>query len=125
MSIITDYKVTFGIKKIHDSNLKFMRSISYSLDSIIVNFRNAIDCDNLLEAINRRLGISQQGEIIYPTQSLQIITISYTLTKIYHDMEAYDLNPNITPDYSLPTADFKEIVKAWRNFVVNDSGLLT
>lgn len=102
-----------------------MRSISYSLDSIIVNFRNVIDCDNLLEAINRRSDISQQGEIIYPTQSLQIIKISYTTTKIYHDSSAYDSNPNITANYTLPTADFKEIIKAWRNFVVNGSGLLT
>lgn len=102
-----------------------MRSISYSLDSIIANFRNVIDCDNLIETINRRSNISQNGEIIYPTQSLQIIAISYTLTKIYHDMEAYDLNPNITPDYSLPTSDFKEIVKAWRNFVNDDNTLQT
>lgn len=125
MSILTNYKVTFGIKKIHNSNFKFMRSISYSLDAIIVNFRSVIDCDHLLKVINLSSDISQQGETVYTTQSLQIITISYTLTKIYHDREAYDLNPNITPDYSLPTADFKEIVKTWRNFVNDDNTLQT
>ncbi|MCD1115261.1 hypothetical protein [Chryseobacterium turcicum] len=121
MNTLTDYKVTFGIKKIHGFNIKFMHSISYSLDSIIATFRSIIGCDHLLEVINLSSNVSQQGETVYTTQSLQIITISYTLTKIYHDMEAYDLNPNITPDYSLPTADFKEIVKAWRNFVTNGS----
>lgn len=128
MSILKEYKINFGVKKIHDSNIKFMRSISYSLDSIIANFISIIDCDELLEAINRRSNISQQGEIIYPTQSLQIIKISYTTTQIYHDSAAYDSNPNITADYTLPTADFKEIVKVWRNFVKGDDangGLLT
>ena len=125
MSTLTDYKVTFGIKKINSSNIKFMHSISYSLDSIIADFVSVIGCDHLLKVINLSSDISQHGETVYTTQSLQIVTISYTLTKIYHNMEAYDLNPNITPDYSLPTVDFKEIIKAWRNFINDDNKLQT
>lgn len=125
MNTLTDYKVTFGIKKIHNSNIKFMHSISYSLDSIIADFVSIIGCDHLLKVINLSSDIFQKGETVYTTQSLQIITISYNLTKLYHDMKAYDVNPNITPDYTLPTSDFKEIVKAWRNFVNDDNTLQT
>lgn len=121
MSTLTDYNVSFEMKKINNFYIKFMHSSNFYLESIIADFVSITSCDNLLEAIGRRSNISQNGDIIYPTQSLQLITISYTTTKIYHDSVAYDSNPNITPDYSLPTADFKEIVKAWRNFVKDET----
>lgn len=94
-----------------------MQSANFFLDSVIADFVNIIGCDNLLEAINRRSDTFQRGEIIYTTQSLQHIIISYSLTKIYHDSEKYNVNPAITPDFTLPTSDFREIVLAWRNFI--------
>jgi hypothetical protein len=126
MSILTDYNVTFGVKKVRNSNVKFIRSINPILDAIISDFRGVNHCDNLLGAINDVLNVGQQGGVIYPTLSLQVIRISFTTTKIYRDPSAFDLNinPSFAADYTLPTADFKEIVKAWRNFVVNGN-LLT
>lgn len=46
-----------------------------------------------------------------------MIRIGYSDTKFYHDVDKYNANPNIVPGGTIPTADFKEIVKVWRNFV--------
>ncbi|REC63580.1 hypothetical protein DRF65_05670 [Chryseobacterium pennae] len=119
MSIVIDYKISFGVKRIHDRDFKFIRTISSSLDSIITEFRNIINCDNLLGAINLKLAPSSPGEILYTTQGLQLIKITHATTEIYRDSARYDSNPDITADFTLPTADFKEIVKIWREFVVN------
>ena len=118
MSTLTDYKITFGIKKIHDRDFKFIRSISFSLDSVIAEFRNIIHCNSLLEAISLKMDPSSQGEILYTTQGLQLIKITHATTK-------YDSNPNITADFTLPTTDFMVIVKAWKNFISNGGALLT
>lgn len=122
MSIITEYKISFGVKKIHDRDFKFMRSIHYSLDSVITDFRNIVNCDNLLGAINSIMESPSPGEILYTTQGLQLIKITHSTTEIYRDSAKYDSNPGIASDYTLPTADFKEIVIVWRNFVVNGEG---
>lgn len=121
MDALSYYHIVFCLKKINNSHIKFMSSSSYSLESIIANFVSITSCDNLLEAINRRSNITQNGDLIYPTQSLQIIKISDDNTKIYHDSEAFYDDPNIAADYILPTADFKEIIIAWRNFVGNNN----
>lgn len=127
MSILTDYKISFGVKKIHNTDFKFLNSISPSLNAILFEFGNVIDCDALLEVIYLRVSNPIQSEdILYTTQGLQMIRIGFSLTRLYHDAEAYDTNPNTTPAYNLPTADFKEIVKAWKNFITNgNSGVLT
>ncbi|MCD1115266.1 hypothetical protein [Chryseobacterium turcicum] len=126
MSIITDYKISFGVRKIHNTNFKFISSTRPSLNAILFEFRSITSCDDLLSAIDLRLDNSPQSEDFFiPTQGLQMIRIGYSETKLYHDENKYDANPNIAPGDILPTAEFKEIVKAWRNFVVNDSGLLT
>ncbi len=119
MSITTDYKISFGVKKIHDRDFKFMRSINYSLDSVITDFRNILNCDNLLGAINSIMESPSPGEILYTTEGLQLIKITHTTTEIYRDSAKYDSDPGITADFILPTADFKEIVIIWRNFVYN------
>lgn len=121
MTTLSDYQITFGIKKNHDRDLKFMRSINYSLDSVVTEFRNILNCDNLLGAINSKMEPSSPGEIRYTTQGLQLIKITHATTEIYRDSAKHDSDPDIPADYTLPTADFQEIVKAWRNFVVNGS----
>lgn len=127
MSILSDYKISFRVQKIHNTNFKFIDSVSPSLDAILFEFGNVIHCDALLEVINLRISNAPQSEdVLYTTQGLQMIKIGYSVTRLYHDVEVYDANPNTTSAYSLPTADFKEIVKAWRNFITNgSSGLLT
>ncbi|MGG7551213.1 hypothetical protein ACQ7CX_11390 [Chryseobacterium arthrosphaerae] len=122
MSIITEYKISFGVKKIDDRDFKFIRSINYSLDSVITDFRNILNCDNLLGAINSIMESPSPGEILYTTQGLQLIKITHSTTEIYRDSVKHDSDPGITADYTLPTEDFKEIVIVWRNFVVNGEG---
>lgn len=117
MTTLSDYQIIFGIKKIHDKDLKFMRSINYSLDSVITEFRNILNCDNLLGAINSKMEPSSPGEILYTTQGLQLIKIRHTTTEIYLDSVKHDSDPGIPADYTLPTTDFQEIVKAWRDFI--------
>ncbi|MCD9575452.1 hypothetical protein [Flavobacterium soyae] len=51
------------------------------------------------------------------TQSLYFAEIYRNETKIYQDLEAWEQNNNITPDFVLPTTDFKVIVEAWRDFL--------
>jgi hypothetical protein len=62
VSILTDYNITFGIKEILNSKVKFMRSMSPDLDSIIAEYRGINSCDNLLGAINCRTHRSQKEE---------------------------------------------------------------
>lgn len=121
MSIIKDYKIVFGVRKIHNTNFKLMSSISPSLDAIFFEFRTITSCDDLIRAIDLRLDNSPQSEDFFiPTQGLQMIKIGYSETKLYHDENKYDANPNIAPGDTLPTKDFKEVVKLWRDFVAND-----
>ncbi|MCD1115265.1 hypothetical protein [Chryseobacterium turcicum] len=126
MSIITDYKISFGVRKIHEKNFKLMSSTSPSLDAIFFEFRTITSCDSLIRMINAVLDNPPQSEdVLFYTQGLQMLKIGYSETKLYHDVNKYDANPNIAPGDILPTADLREIVKVWRNFVVNGSGLLT
>ncbi|WP_241330719.1 hypothetical protein [Chryseobacterium arthrosphaerae] len=123
MSVLEDYKVSFIIKRIHNSDYKLMQSISPALDGIFFEFRRIEECDILLEIINAQLRNSESGEYFFPTQGLGLIIITHFMTSIYIDVEKYDTNPEVNPevnaDYTLPTADLKEIVEAWKNFVVN------
>ncbi|KPH15148.1 hypothetical protein [Chryseobacterium sp. ERMR1:04] len=129
MSIITDYKIVFGVRKIHNMNYKLISSINPSLDAILFEFSSVTSCDSLIRTTGLVLDSSPQLEdVLIFTQGLQVIKIGYSETKLYHDENKYDANPNITAAYTLPTADFKEIVKVWRNFVKGDDangGLLT
>lgn len=129
MSIITDYQISFGVRKIHNTNFKFMSSISPSLNAILFEFSSVTSCDDLIKAIGFRLDASPQSDdFCIETQGLQMIKVGYSEIKLYHDVNKYDANPNIAAAYTLPTTDFREIVKVWRNFVNSDNsngGLLT
>jgi hypothetical protein len=72
--------------------------------------------NKLLNSINKVLS----GEIPIAggqTQSLYLVEIKISDTKIYRDMEAWEEDNNITPDFILPTAHFKVIVEAWRDYL--------
>lgn len=125
MNIITDYQISFGVRKIHNTNFKFISSIRPSLNAILFEFRSTTSCDDLLIAIDLRLDNPPQSEDFFiPTQGLQMIKIGYSETKFYHDINKYDANPNIAAGDTLPTEDFREIVKLWRNFVKDGSTIL-
>lgn len=65
MSVLEDYKVSFIIKRIHNSDYKLMQSISPALDGIFFEFRRIEECDILLEIINAQLRNSQSGEYFF------------------------------------------------------------
>lgn len=120
MNVLTDYKISFGVHKIHNTDFKFISSINPYLDGMLSEFGNVIHCDVLLDVINQRMSKPLQSEdFLYTTQGLQMIKIGFSETKLYHDVEEYEANTGMTANYTLPTIDFKEIVEAWRNFVVN------
>ncbi|KPH15147.1 hypothetical protein [Chryseobacterium sp. ERMR1:04] len=106
-----------------------MSSISPSLNAILFEFSSLTSCDSLIRTTGLVLDSSPQLEdVLIFTQGLQVIKIGYSETKLYHDENKYDANPNIAAAYTLPTTDFREIVKVWRNFVKGDDangGLLT
>jgi len=52
------------------------------------------------------------------TQSMYLANINIVETKIYQDIEAWEEDNNITPDFVLPTSDFKIIVEAWRDYLL-------
>lgn len=129
MNVLTDYKLSFFIKRMGNSDFKLLKSISPTLDEIFFEFRYREECDMLLEIINIQLHNPQSGEYFFPTQGLQLIIVTHSMTSIYSDVEKYDTNPEVNnevdADYTLPTADFREIVKVWNNFISNENPLLT
>jgi hypothetical protein len=126
MDIITDYQISVGIRKIHNKDFKLISSNRPSLNTILFEFRTVTSCDSLIRMITAVLDNPQQSEdVLFYTQGLQIIKMGYSETKFYHDENKYDANPNIPPGDTIPTTDFMEIVKLWRNFVNGDNTLLT
>lgn len=125
MSILIDYKIKFGFKKHFNQEDKFIKSISPVLDGVIIEFCTPSRCDQLLKALDDMISNSQSGESWFQTQGMVLIKIRHTTTSFFEDPYDFDSNPNGNGDYTLPTSDFEEIVKAWRNFVASGSGLLT
>lgn len=126
MSILIDYKIKFGVKKHFNQEDKFMKSINPVLDGLIIEFYTVSRCDQLLNALDQMINNSQLGENWFQTQGMILIKIKHSTTSIFEDPQEFDLNPNGNGDYTLPTTDFREIVRAWKNFVSNGNlGLLT
>jgi len=46
-----------------------------------------------------------------------MLIITNTQTKIYKDIDAWEQNNNVNPNFVLPTSDFKIVVEAWRQFL--------
>lgn len=112
-SVLSDYKIQllnrprFG---------KGISSINTWLSAYLDDYYYYDAANKLLDSINRVLN----GEIPIAggqTQSLYLADIRINETKIYRDMEAWEENNNITPDFVLPTAHFKVIVEAWRDYL--------
>lgn len=52
-------------------------------------------------------------------QSMYLANINIVKTKIYQDIEAWEEDNNITPDFVLPTSYFKVIVEAWKDYLLH------
>ncbi len=75
------------------------------------------DATRLLSGISRIVEENDSNNYDFYTQSEQLAVINNHETKIYHDLQAYEENNQIIPDFTLPTPHFKTIVEAWKNFL--------
>ena len=116
MSVLNQYKVKFMVRNLFNTNVKSILTISDMLSAYITDLNTANKVNQLLNDITEVLNH------IHPlgggqTQSTYLAHITATETKIYQDMEEWEENNNIQPDFTLPTSDFKVIVEAWRDYL--------
>jgi hypothetical protein len=111
--ILKKYDVAFFKKSILGRNVLGVTSISLMLSQYISDCDNVVDTDILLEAIDGVIK-EETDRIINSSNSLATIDINIDVAKFYDD-PGFDNN---TQFFSLPTSDFKEIVLAWRAFLL-------
>jgi hypothetical protein len=112
MSVLSDYNV-----KLYN-NTQFEKqifSINTWLSAYIYSHSTLNKANQLLNLINDTLIAPPNSVSEMPTQGMYIAIISPTETKIYHDIDNW--MDNLTADFTLPTAHFKVIVEAWRNYL--------
>ncbi len=115
MGTISDYKVKFYIADIYGPR-KCISSVNEYLSDYISDFYNLVDSNNLLSDINSVLNghIPKCGGA---SRSLIYAIHEVSQTRIYSHANDYYENNSILPDYVLPTADFKQILKKWKEFL--------
>lgn len=116
MSVLSNYKVRFSIKNIFNQNFKSMNTVNDMLTVYITDHNTIQKVNQLLDDINAVLNNN------YPlgggqTQIMYLSRISAAETKIYQDMEDWEQDNSIQPDFTLPTTDLKVIVEAWRDYL--------
>ncbi len=113
--ILNQYKVKFS-KPSHFLT-KHISTIDETMSAFIWCHYTLNNANNLLNFVNEIISSNSSVFEDYYTQSEQIALINSTVTKFYFDMDAYLDNNNIAPDFTLPTAHFKVIVEAWRDYL--------
>ena len=116
MSILNNYQVKFIMRNSHGKQVKSLNTSNTWLSALITEYYTIDRINDILSEINGVLN----G--IYPlaggvTQSLYLSRITIIETKIYQDLEAWEQNNNIQPDFVLPTSHFKVILEAWKEFL--------
>ena len=114
--LLKQYEVSFRVQRFFNQDFKKMDTVNDMLTVYITDHNTLMRANNLLEDIIAVLN----GK--YPlgggqTQSLYLANVTATETKIYFDLEKWEEDNNIKPDYVLPTSDFKVIVEVWRDFL--------
>ncbi|MEC5157473.1 hypothetical protein [Chryseobacterium sp. MP_3.2] len=117
MSTISKYKIQFGIKNIFNTDHKFMSFTNTFLDNFITDFYDVSGSTQLLNAIKDVINKPLEGDMFFPSQGLQLAIITTQITKIYDEQDKFYENENSSPDFQLPTSDFKVIVEVWRDFL--------
>jgi hypothetical protein len=118
--MVQDYQVKFELKKFFDKEFKGIYTTSDLLSSYIVEHNNLKKANLLSAEINAVLnGTKTSGG--WDTQGLLLAKITASETKLYDDFEAWAENNNIAPSFVLPTPDFKVIVEAWRDNLLEET----
>lgn len=115
MSVLEKYAVRFHL---HDKlKIKTMSSIDGWLSAYITStsYHSPIAMDVLIAACDYSI---DGGEEMTPmdTEEMYMAEIGKKSTKICRDIDIWG-EGGATPDFELPTVDFKEIVLAWRKYI--------
>lgn len=116
MSILNNYQVKFSKRNSHGKQVKSLSALNTWLSAVISDYYTVDRANHLLTDVNSVLNgtnINRGGA----TQSLYLVHISNNETKIYSDLDEWEANNNVAPDFVLPTAHFKVILEAWINYL--------
>lgn len=120
MTALEKYKISFVKVARFNGRIK-VHSVNDYFSSFLGEHRTIYDATELVNGINDAINNSlQDPERGFPTQGMLIAVIDATQTKIYDDLKAYATNHGIPPTFTLPTADFKEIVEAWVQYLAGE-----
>ena len=115
IEILNQYEVSFSNPA--SFGKKLIASVNPVMNQFIGDHYRLNEANSLLNFVNDIISSNSSVFVDSYTQSEQIALINSTVTKIYADMDAYLDDNNITPDFTLPTPDFKVIVQAWRDYL--------
>lgn len=115
MGSISDCKVKFFIADLHGPK-KSMCTVNGHLNGYISDFYSVEDSIKLLSQINSVLN-GQIPECVGASQGMAYAIHDTSQTKIYSNAMDYLEDNSILRDYVLPTADFKQILKKWIEFL--------
>lgn len=111
--ILEQYNVSFYK---HSDGIESLKTINSDLTGIISVHYTIDDANLLLDEINDVInGVNPEGG--GSPQNRMFFIITPLETKIYGSDEEYSNNQSITPDFTLPTADFRVIAEAWRDYL--------
>ncbi|WP_304068314.1 hypothetical protein [Pedobacter glucosidilyticus] len=122
METLKKYNISFAKVIIHNTTHNRVHSNNSWLSLLVKDHKTISDANRLLDGINTAINENwQNSDWGYPTQGMVIAIIDSDYTKIYEDLEEYANNKSISPSFTLPTLDFKEIVEAWIQYLQNNS----
>ena len=114
MDLIKQYKINFFHKNIHGRPYYGMTSVNHLLSQLITDDQHEDDVVETIEAFRSLLN-GEINNIEYSGESLTTIVADTSSVSIYD-------NPNFnnnTEKFSLPTADFFELVKLWIKYLTS------
>ncbi|NOQ75786.1 MAG: hypothetical protein GQ574_27510 [Crocinitomix sp.] len=118
MSVLEKYKVRFHL---HDIlKIKTMSSTDGWLSAYVTStsYNSSIAMDVLIAACDYSIA---GGEEITPmdTEEMYMAEIGEKSTRIYRDIDVWGAG-GATPDFELPTSDFREIVLGWKDYIESE-----
>jgi hypothetical protein len=114
MSILHDYNVNFFLPV--NYGRKCISSTNDSMSQFIGDHNKVVTINLLINNVNQVINGSV-NHWVGENLGMQIAYVGQSDTKIYKDAQDWHTNNNIAPDFVLPTAHFKIIIEAWRDYL--------
>lgn len=122
METLKKYNISFAKVIIHNTAFNKVHSNNTWLSLLVKDHNTISEANRLLNGVNTAISENKQNpQWGFPTQGMVIAVVDAVNTKIYEDLEEYANNKSISPSFTLPTLDFKEIVEAWIQYLQNNS----